>query len=198
MGRRRYILLRRRHDVQIRCRGDIPQRRLGNVPRRRRWVFHLRCNCDVAETYRETSLRRRYDVLLPDGAAWYMTIYVASEIPWNRILYLDFAETKSYQYFSILTETHINHDQIHHIINNRLVSNVFCLRDSHTKGCLSWFIWHLKTDTDPTGRFMSFKFTPSNDRFLCVYVPSGYSTTREQLNKGAFLWRTTELYGKSK
>ena len=32
---------------------------------------------------------------------------------------------------------------------------------------------------------MSFKFTPSNDRILCVYAPSGYST-REQLDRGHF------------
>ena len=28
-------------------------------------MFHLRLTCDVAGTYRETSLRRRYNVLLP-------------------------------------------------------------------------------------------------------------------------------------
>ena len=28
-------------------------------------MFHLRCNCDVAETYRKTFLRRLQDVLLP-------------------------------------------------------------------------------------------------------------------------------------
>ena len=67
MVRRCYVLLRRRHDVPIRCRGDVPLRRLRDVPRRRRWVFHLRCNCDVAGTYRETSLRRRCDHLLPGG-----------------------------------------------------------------------------------------------------------------------------------
>ena len=67
MGRRCYVLLRRRHDVPIRCREDVPLIRLGDVPRRRRWVFHLRRNCDVAGTYRETSLRRRYDVLLLVG-----------------------------------------------------------------------------------------------------------------------------------
>ena len=67
MGRRCYVLLRRRHDVRIRCRGHAPLRRLGDVPRRRRWVFHLRRNCDVAGTYREMSLRRRYDVLFPGG-----------------------------------------------------------------------------------------------------------------------------------
>ena len=65
MGRRCYVLLRRRHDVPIRCRGDVPLRRLGDVLRRCRWVFHFRRNCDVAGTYRETSLRRRYDIMLP-------------------------------------------------------------------------------------------------------------------------------------
>ena len=65
MGRRCYNFLRHHHDVPIRCRGDMPLRRLGDVPRRRRCGFHLRRNCDFAGTYRETSLRRRYDVLLP-------------------------------------------------------------------------------------------------------------------------------------
>ena len=67
MVRRCYVLLTRHHDVPIRCRGDVPLRRLGDVPWSRRWVFHLRRNCDVAGTYRETSLRRRYDVLFPGG-----------------------------------------------------------------------------------------------------------------------------------
>ena len=62
MRRRCCVLLRRCHDVPIRCRGDVPLRRLGDVPPRRRWVFHLRRTCDVTGTYRETSLRRRYDV----------------------------------------------------------------------------------------------------------------------------------------
>ena len=64
MGRRCYVLLRRRHDVPIKCHGDIPLRRLGDVLSRPRWVFHLRRTCDVAGTYRETSLQRRHDVLL--------------------------------------------------------------------------------------------------------------------------------------
>ena len=67
MGRRCYIFLKRRRDVPIRCRGDVPLRRLGDVPRRRRWVFHLRRNSNVTGTYRETSLRRRYDVLFRVG-----------------------------------------------------------------------------------------------------------------------------------
>ena len=64
-------------------------------------------------------------------------------------------------------------------------SNFFSLGDSHTKGCLSCFIWDLKVDTDPKERFVSFKFTPSNDRVLYIYAPSGYST-REQLDRGPF------------
>ena len=75
MGHPYYVLLRRRHDVLIRCRGDVPMRRLGDVPRKRRSVFHLRCNCDVAGTYRETSLRRRYDVLLPGGSLLCINVF---------------------------------------------------------------------------------------------------------------------------
>ena len=84
---------------------------------------------------------------------------------------------------NIFTGTHINHDQIHHIRNNWLGSNFFSLGDSHTKRCLFCFIWELKDDTDPKGRFVSFTFTLSNERVLCVYAPSGYST-REQLDGG--------------
>ena len=46
-------------------------------------------------------------------------------------------------------------------------------------------IWKLKLDTDSKGRFVSFKFTPSNDRVLCIYAPSGYST-KEQLDRERF------------
>ena len=46
-------------------RGYAPLRRLGEVPPRPRWVFHLRRTCDVTGTYRETSLQRHHDVLLP-------------------------------------------------------------------------------------------------------------------------------------
>ena len=82
---------------------------------------------------------------------------------------------------NIFTGTHINHDQIHHIRNNWLGSNFFSLGDSHTKRCLFCFIRELKDDTDPKGRFVSFTFTLSNERVLCVYAHSGYST-REQLD----------------
>ena len=94
--------------------------------------------------------------------------------PLKQDLALEFCRNQN-KVISILTETHINHDQIHYIRNNWLGSNFFSLGDSHTKGCLSCFIWDLKVDTDAKGRFVSFKFTPSNDRVLCVYAPSGYS-----------------------
>ena len=67
MGRRHYIPMRRHHDIPIRRREDVPLRRLGDVPLRRCWVFDLRRICDVTGTYRETSLRRRHNVLLPGG-----------------------------------------------------------------------------------------------------------------------------------
>ena len=67
MEHRCYVLLRRRYDVPIRRSGDAPLRRLDDVPSRRRWVFHLRRTCDVTGTYRETSLQRRHDVLMPGG-----------------------------------------------------------------------------------------------------------------------------------
>ena len=60
MGRPGYVPLRRLDDVLL--------RRLGDVPPRRRWVLHLRRTCDLVGTYRETSLRRRYDLFLPGGA----------------------------------------------------------------------------------------------------------------------------------
>ena len=67
MGRRHYVPLRRRHNIPIRRREDVPLRRLGDIPLRCRWVFHLRRTCNVAGTYKETSLRRRHDVSLPGG-----------------------------------------------------------------------------------------------------------------------------------
>ena len=50
--------------------------------------------------------------------------------------------------------------------------------DSHTKRLL-------EVDTDPKGRFVPFNITPLNDRVLCVYAPSGYST-RKPLPRGHF------------
>ena len=105
---------------------------------------------------------------------------------------------KENKVISILTETHINHDQIHPVINNWLGPIFFSPVYSHTKGLL--VLLHLgfegitEVGTDPKGRFVSFKVTLSNDRVLCVYAPSWYST-REQL-AGWSLWRTITLYGK--
>ena len=65
MRRRHYVPLRRGHDIPIRRREDVPLRRLDDVPLSRRWVFHFKRTCDVAGPYKETSLRRRHDVLLP-------------------------------------------------------------------------------------------------------------------------------------
>ena len=45
---------------------------------------------------------------------------------------------------SILTETHINHDQIHHTRNNWLGPIFFSPGDSNTKKKLFYFIWVLK------------------------------------------------------
>ena len=62
-----YFSLTRCHEIPIRRHEDVPVTCLDDGPLRRLWVFHLRRICDVAATYRETLLRRRHDVLLPDG-----------------------------------------------------------------------------------------------------------------------------------
>ena len=67
MGRRHYVPLRGRRNIPIRRREDVPLSYLGDVPLRRRWVFHLRRTCDVAGTYKETSLRHRHNVSLQSG-----------------------------------------------------------------------------------------------------------------------------------
>ena len=67
VGHRHYGALRLRNNILIIRRGDVPLRRLGDVPLRRCWVFHLRHIWDVTGTYRETSLRRRNNVLVPGG-----------------------------------------------------------------------------------------------------------------------------------
>ena len=78
-----------------------------------------------------------------------------------------FAEKNSNKDISILTETHINHDQIHHQIhirNNWLRPIFFSPGDSHAKGLLALLHPGLESitevDTDPKGGFVSFKVTP--------------------------------------
>ena len=91
---------------------------------------------------------------------------------------------------SILTGTHISHDEIHNIKNNCLGPIFFSPGKNHTKGML--FLLHLafegitEVDTDTKGRFVSFKVNPSNDRVLFVYVHSGYNT-KAQLAGGVSL-----------
>ena len=54
---------------------------------------------------------------------------------------------------SILTEIHVNHDQIHHIRNNRLGPSFLCPRDIHTEGLLAVIYSSLEVvteaETDP-------------------------------------------------
>ena len=42
-----------------------------------------------------------------------------------------------------------------------------------------------EVETDPKRRFVSFEVTPSDDRVLCIYAPSGRNT-REQLARAHF------------
>ena len=50
----------------------------------------------------------------------------------------------------------------------------FSPEDSQTKGLLALLYQGLEgvteVNTDPKGRFVSFKVTPSNDRVICVYA----------------------------
>ena len=62
-----YVFLRRCYDFQIWFCGDELMRRLSNIFPKSCGMFHLRRTCDVAGTYRETSLRRLHNLLLPDG-----------------------------------------------------------------------------------------------------------------------------------
>ena len=55
---------------------------------------------------------------------------------------------------------------------------LFLSWNSHTKGCFSCFIWDLKIDTDSKGKFVSFTFTPSNDRVLCIAPGNGWTGGR--------------------
>ena len=87
----------------------------------------------------------------------------------------------------MLTEFHMNHDQIHHVRNNWLGAIFSSPEDIHTKGLLVLLNPPLEgvteVYTDPGQRLMSFKVTPSNNRPLCVYTPVGHNT-REQLARG--------------
>ena len=89
----------------------------------------------------------------------------------------------------MLAETHTGDEQIHQIKNNWLGPVLISPRDTFSKGIL--LLLHpgfpdvTEIDSDPNGRFTSFKVAPSDDRVLCVYVPSGHSN-REQLIRRRF------------
>ena len=81
MGRRHYVPMRRHHVIPIRRHEDVALRRLGDVLLRRRWVFHSRLTCDVTGTYKETSLRRLHDVLLPGGTLVIRKTHFTEQLP---------------------------------------------------------------------------------------------------------------------
>ena len=113
---------------------------------------------------------------------WYMTMLVPSGVPLSRIL-------QKPNVISILTETHISHYQTHHTRNNWLGPISFFPGDGHTEGML--FLLHLdlegitEVDTDPKGRFVSFKVTTSNESSL--FVPLQGIAPESSWLGGAFL-----------
>ena len=108
--------------------------------------------------------------------------------PLKKDLALEFCRNQSKD-FSILTDTHINHDQIHHIRNNWLDPIFFSPRDNHTKGFVlllhSGLEGVTKVEADPKRRYVSFKVTPSNKRVFFVYATSGHKI-REHLVREHF------------
>ena len=111
--------------------------------------------------------------------------------PLKQDLALDFYR-KQNKYISILTETLIKHDQILHVRNNWLGHIFLSPGISHTKRFIAQlrpgFEGVTEVDTDPKGRFVSFKVTLSNNRVLYVCAPKIHNT-REQLVKGRFFER---------
>ena len=99
---------------------------------------------------------------------------------------------KQNKYISILTETHINHDQIRHIRNNWLGPIFLSPGNSHIKALLAQLHRGLEgvteVDTDPKVRFVYFKVTFSNNRVIYFCAPSRYNT-RKQLIRGRFFER---------
>ena len=59
----------------------------------------------------------------------------------------------------------------------------FSSADSHTKGLLEGVT---EVHTDPKRRFVSFKVTPFNDRFLSVYVHSWHNTWEQVAREDFF------------
>ena len=93
--------------------------------------------------------------------------------PLKQDLALDFYR-KQNKYISILTETHIKHDQILHIKDNWLGPIFLSPGSSHTKAFIAQLHPGLEVtevDTDPKGNIVSFKVTLTNNRVLCFCAP---------------------------
>ena len=94
--------------------------------------------------------------------------------PLKQDLALDFYR-KQNKYISILTETHIKHDQILHIRNNWFGPIFLSPGSSHAKRFIAQLHPGLEgvteVGTDPKGRIVSFKVTLSNNRVLCFCTP---------------------------
>ena len=91
--------------------------------------------------------------------------------PLKQDLALGFCKNQNKD-ISILTESHINNDQMHHIKHHWLGPFFFSPGESHRK--IAGPASSVHTDqTDPKERFVFFKVIAFNDRVLCAYVPSG-------------------------
>ena len=94
--------------------------------------------------------------------------------PLKKDLAIDFYR-KQNKYISILTETHIKHDQILHIRNNWLGPIFLSPGSSHKKGFIAQLHLGLEgvseVDTNPKGIFASFKVALSNNGVLCFSAP---------------------------
>ena len=111
MGRHCYVLLRRRYDVPIRRRRDAPLRRLGDVLSRRCWVFLLRRTCNVAGMYRETSLQRPHDVLMPGGLWANFSIgQFSPDSCFNTIV--QFGPNFGKKLWNLMSQTIMSHDSL--------------------------------------------------------------------------------------
>ena len=90
----------------------------------------------------------------------------------------------------IISETHINQEQIHQIRNNWLGPIFFSPGNTFSKDILillhPGFIDVTEVDIDPKERFVSFKVAPSNDRVLCIYAQLGHSNRQELARRHFF------------
>ena len=112
---------------------------------------------------------------------------MASEIPRSRIRHVSFAGKKAKKDISILTETHINHDQIYHIRSNWLGFIFFSPGVVTQKEYISYFIRVLR---------VSLRSTLIQKRGLCplrglpqmtefsLFIP--FQRTREHLVREPF------------